>query len=304
MSKPETRRQFCREMGAMGGALVVALGANQARGEEESSAAGPEAPRAACSFQASFMTWDFPPRADPRPYARHNCPLGNKARIQLDAMIDVVDEETGQSERFVLIAPCRAEWVYAEDRLFQIPSREYRNVYSLTQERSMGRGITCDGEPPHGHPVSDTFRSLAIDVKTYRHTRACSTPAEINEATAANLPLVGRTTIRDSSRRERYVLEYPIKTMNFRPENGSFQVDTGPVLVPDFDSQEAAAIDRLEMAHVAYNRLDRAEFILRRPTPIGDATGAELCRVLHYSEVREHPAVTVVLSGEGEGSRG
>jgi hypothetical protein len=253
-----------------------------------------------CNFQASFMTWDFPPRPDPRPYARHNCPLGNKARIQLDAIIDVVDEATGRRERFVLIAPCRTEWVYAEDRLFQIPSREYRNIYSLTQQRSMSRGLTFEGDRSHGHPVSDQFLSLQIDVRTFRHTRVHDTPGQINEATAANLPLVGLTTLRDPERRQRYVLEYPIKTMNFRPENASFQVDTGPLLVPDFDAPEPEAIDRLELAHIAYNRLDRAEFILRRPTPICDEGGRELCRVLHYSEVREYPASTQILSGREE----
>jgi len=292
MSNQVTRRQFHREIGALGGALVIAVGAGQSRGGDEEATSRP-----ACDFQASFMTWDFPPRPDPRPYARHNCPLGNKARIQLDAIVDVTDEATGHGERFVLIAPCRAEWVYAEDRLFQIPSREYRVIYSLTLQRSMGRSISVAGDAPHGRPVSDDFRSLEIEVKTFDRTRVEKTPAEINAATAAGLPLVGRTTLRDPQRGERYVLEYPIKTMNFRPENASFQVDTGPLLVPDFDSAEPARIDRLEMAHVAYNRLDRAEFILRRPTPICDADGKELCRVLHYSDVKEHPASNEILSG-------
>jgi len=297
MSEHLTRRQFHREVGTLGGALVIAVGTSRFRGEAAESQAEPEAAPGACNFQSSYMTWDFPPRPDPRSHARHNCPLGNKARIQLDALIDVIDEASGRSERFVLIAPCRTEWVYAEERLFQVPSREYRNIYSLTSERSMGHGITWQGERSHGHPVSDTFRSLTIDVKTFAQSRVQETPAEINAATTANLPLVGRTTIRDPERRERYVLEYPIKTMNFRPENDSFQVDTGPLLVPDFDSPGDAPIDRLEMAHVAYNRLDRAEFILRRPTSINDENGAELCRVLHYSEVREHPAQTLILSG-------
>lgn len=78
-----------------------------------------------CNFQASFMTWDKPHNPNvPRPYARHNTPLGNSARIQLEALLDVTDNATGETERFFLIAPCRAEWVYAEDQLFQIPSRE------------------------------------------------------------------------------------------------------------------------------------------------------------------------------------
>src|SRR5215471_18953838 len=81
-------------------------------------AASPEGAEGITNFQASFMTWDFPKPADMR---RHNIPLGNKARIQIDAWITVTDE-TGKLARYVLIAPCRTEWVYAADHLFQSPS--------------------------------------------------------------------------------------------------------------------------------------------------------------------------------------
>jgi hypothetical protein len=253
----------------------------------------------ACDFQRSFMTWDHAPSPDPRPYARHNTPHGNKARIQLEAIIDVIDEASGRRERFVLIAPCRTEWVYAAERLFQVPSREYRNLYSATEQRGMGRGITYEGEHARGQPLGEAFPSLVIDVQQFDRTQALETPAAICAATVANLPLVGRTELADPQRGERYVLEYPIKTMNHRPEVATFQVDTGPLLVPDPQSPEPRSIDRLEMAHIAYNRLDRAEFIVRRPTPIADAQGRELCRVLHYSEVLEHPARTVLLAGLG-----
>ena len=253
---------------------------------------------AACNFQSSYMTWDLPPRPDPRPYARHNLPLGNKARIQLEALIDVIDETSGESERFVLIAPCRTEWVYAEDRLFQIPSAEYRVIYSLKEHRGMGRKITYEGPPSKGGSHAENFRSVEIDVQTFAGTRHLKTPTEINWATETNIPLVARTEIRDSQRGQRYVMEYPIRTMNFRPEAGSFQVDTGPLLVPDLNSEEERPIDRLQMAHVVYNRLDKAEFILRRPTPIKDESGTEVTKVLHYSEVVEHPAETVLLAAE------
>jgi hypothetical protein len=252
----------------------------------------------ACNFQSSFMTWDLPPQAKPRPGSRHNIPLGNKARIQLDALIDVIDETTGKAERFVLIAPCRSEWVYAKRNLFQTPGGEYRCIFSLAEERSLGRGLTADGEPARGHPVKDVFRSLTIQVRTFPRSRELRTPAEINAATESGLQLVGRTEVRDPKRKERYLLEYPIKTMNFRPESASFQVDTGPLLVPDLGSSAAPVIDRLELAHVAYNRLDRAEFILRRPTPVMDKSGRELFRVPHYSEVKEYRVRTQVLTGE------
>ena len=296
-----TRRRFHVGIAAFttAGSSWVALACRRSESESGATkAASPTAEKLACNFTSSYMTWDVPPRDDPPRNARHNVPLGNKARIQLDAIVEVIDEETGASEQFVLIAPCRAEWVYAEKQLFQIPSRDYRNIYSLTEERRMGRAITYGGESDRGHPVSDTFQSLEIDIVRFPQGRVLDTPAAVNEATGNNVPLIGRTEIREEARRKRYVLEYPIKTMNFRPENSSFQVDTGPLLVPDFDSGEPRTIDRLEMAHVVYNRLDYAEFILRRPTPINDEQGRELTRVLDYSEVREFPAVTEILTGE------
>lgn len=300
MSRRLTRRGFEREVGSLilGGALVVPLSSEHACAEDRAPKQNQSKSSDACDFQASFMTWDFPYREDPRPYARHNCPHGNMARIQLDALIDVITKETDESERFALIAPCRTEWVYAENRLFQLPSREYRNIYSLTEQRSMGYGLTDDVERSRGHLVSDDFRSLEIDVQTFRRTRVLQTPEEIVKATADKIPLVGQTEIDDPDGKHRYVLQYPIKTMNFQPKTNSFQVDTGPVLVPDFKVEAERAIDRLEMAHIAYNRLDRAEFILRRPAPIEDEDGKALCHVLHYSEVREDRAVTQILTGE------
>ncbi len=253
---------------------------------------------APCNFQSSYMTWDLPPRKDSRPNVRHNIPLGNKARIQLDAIVDVTDTRTNSSERYVLIAPCRTEWVYADKGMFQIPSREYTNIYSLKEERGMGSAITYGGEVSVGKPISPQFRSLKIDVKPFRRFSELTDPAAINRAIESNVPLVGRTVIEDGARRERYSLEYPIRTINFRPENGSFQVDTGPLLVPDRLAKAAKVIDRLEMAHVIYKALDYAEFILRRPTPVKDESGKELYRTLYYSEIAEWKTVTVILAGE------
>jgi len=81
--------------------------------------------------------------------------------------------------------------------------------------------------------------------------------------------------------------------------DNSCQIDTGPLLVPDFDLDQEWAIDRLEMAHVAFNHKapDLAEFILRQPTPVIDEAGRELCQVLHYSKVRVHSARNTLLAG-------
>ncbi len=297
MLNRSTRRHFQGQLGAAlaGGSWILPM-ACQAPAEESASGSDESAARPACDFQASFMTWDFP---NPGSNQKHDIPHGNMARIQLDAMIDVIDDSSGESDRFILIQPCRTERVYKEDRLFQIPSGEYRVIYSLEQHRSVGKAMTYQGGGSKGSPVKDNFRSLVIDVVTFPNTRVLQTPAEVNEATGANHPLVGRTEIKDPQLPLRYVIEYPIKTMNFMPKDNSYQIDTGPLLVPDFDLEETAVIDRLEMAHVAHNHKapNLAEFILRKPTPVTDDSGQELCQILHYSKVRVDSARNTLLAG-------
>jgi hypothetical protein len=254
----------------------------------------------ACDFQRSFLSWDLPSRPDPRPEARHDTPFGNRVRILLESLLDVVDDASGIAERYVLVAACRTEWVYAEDRLFQVPSREFRVIYSLTHNRSVSQdtltGATeLPGQPGRGQPNGDNFRSVSFDVKTYPTTRVLESIDAVVDATQRGLPINGRTELHDETRRQTYVLEYPVKTMNYQPEQPAFQVDTGPLIVPDEASVAPNAIDRLARAHIIYNHkhLDRAEFILFRPPPLAD--GAQIMR---YAEVRTYPAQTLLLAGD------
>jgi len=288
-----TRREFQMGAGCLlaGGSILVPLLSKGQAAERTDPMAAPM-----CDFQTSFMTWHSRAHKDPRPYARHNAPHGSMVRIQLEALIDRVDRKTGVSERFVLIAPCRTEWVYAEDRLFQIPSAEFRNIYSATEHRPMTQRLTADAKPARGRTTTTRYHFLTFDVNPHGQTRMLTTAKEIVEASGTKVPLVGRTQIDDPNGQVSWIMEYPIKTMNFMPKTNSFQVDTGPILVPDYESEANEPINRLEMAHVAYNRLDRAEFILRRPTPINNEEGKPLCEVLHYSKVREEKARNVLLA--------
>ena len=66
------------------------------------------------------------------------------------------------------------------------------------------------------------------------------------------------------------------------------QAGTGPVIWPDVSLLSEHWIECLRLAHVVYNRFDRAEFIVRRPTPV-TRDGKDVRHVLHDSEVhRQH----------------
>ena len=249
----------------------------------------------ATDFANSYMSWSiaYNPTDTRRPGHK---PWGNSARILLDARCVLSDEGSGQSDEFFLIAPCRTEWMYQEENLFQIPNREYRGIWSRTQYLDMGKGITYDGQQQNWKPVKDHFTSLSFTVQPLPHARALRTDEEIIEATMDNLPIVAQTEIWDSERRLRAMIEYPVKTMNFHAERRRFQVDTGPVLLPDFTSTAEHWIEWFSMAHVVYNTLDRAEFVIRRPTPI-TKDGREVCSVLYYSETRVHEAKHTIQCG-------
>ena len=158
-------------------------------------------------FSESFMTWDFPNTGpDPRPHARHELPYGNKARIELESLCEMVDEESGVAETFVLIAPCRTEWVYAPDDLFQLPSAEYRCAYAMNArlERSFAQRLVVEaGETNRkGVHIADNHdkRTLDISIRRSPTTRVLATPAEVNEASEAGIPIVCRTSIRHPGR--------------------------------------------------------------------------------------------------------
>ena len=89
------------------------------------------------------------------------------------------------------------------------------------------------------------------------------------DATLENRALVSRTELEDEASGVRAVLEYPVKTMNVLRSPVRFQIDTGPIIVPDFASEAELAVARLDLAHVVYNLFDRGELILRKPVAVG-----------------------------------
>ena len=107
-------------------------------------------------------------------------------------------------------------------------------------------------------------------------------------------PMVSRTTIQGGRQGLTAVLEYPVNTMNVVDGPMRFQVDTGPLIVPNFNIKAARPIECLEVGYVVYNRFDEAEFTVRKPVPIMDGPKPLFFRT-DYSELRNYPAQNEVL---------
>jgi len=81
--------------------------------------------------------------------------------------------------------------------------------------------------------------------------------------------------------------------MNVNDQAFMYQVDTGPILLPNFESKKERMIERFDLAYIAYNQMNEAYFVILEPTPIKENSSD---MVSHYSRVIRLNANNFVLS--------
>ncbi|MCC6442606.1 MAG: hypothetical protein IT210_04000 [Armatimonadetes bacterium] len=223
-------------------------------------------------FPRSFMTFTVPGRA-------------NTARIQIDARCVLTRPGSGEAETFVLITPCKSEEMYVREGLFKAPNYDFCGIWSekeyLILRTYPAHDPANEGEWEAG-PNSPRFEEVKIDIRSQTPVEPLRTDAQVVRATLGNLPLLARTRLRYGDTEA--VIDYPVKTMNICEGTERFQVDTGPVPVPDMDSRAGRAVERFAMAFVCYNTFDAAEFVLREKTAVPQ-DGEAACKVMHYSRI-------------------
>ncbi|MCX6043999.1 MAG: hypothetical protein NT075_02720 [Chloroflexi bacterium] len=221
-------------------------------------------------FANSYMTW-FPKGP------------GNIARIQLDAACTLINEQSGATATFYLIAPCRAERMYLDEPLFQMPNYEFCGIWSADEFLIIRTHWVSARDNREYGVYHERWEKIRLDLRHFPQPRQLTDDAQIVQATLENLPLVARTILHDPASNTRALLEYPIKTMNLMQAPPRFQVDTGPLIVPDFAASPMHLIEQFEVAHVVYHNFDKAEFILRKPVALPEPT-------TDYSLVQVTPA--------------
>jgi hypothetical protein len=227
-------------------------------------------------FGRSFVTFVTPERF-------------NNARIQVEARIEFGDAEAGTRtastdacptrEELYLLASCKSEHTYAERDLFQQPNYDFCGVFNETQFSIIRTRFGDTRFVADCGPVRPRFERVHAQIVS-RPAERLDSVSDIVQATLAGELLIARTEIASPDGRRTCLLEYPVKTMNANDIVPMYQVDTGPVAYPDWDSQEAALAGRFRLAYVAFNAPDFADFVILAPTEL--APGAV---TPHYSEV-------------------
>jgi len=139
--------------------------------------------------------------------------------------------------------------------------------------------------------ISDNYREIVdrlwgeprLQLRHVKNVELLDDFDAIRDATAAGFPLIGQTEISNRELQVRAVMEYPIKTMNVSLDKSMYQVDTGPVALPDLTRRYDRPIESLRLAFVAFNAPHLADFVIEQPTPVIEDE-QELAQVYHYSK--------------------
>ena len=244
-------------------------------------------------FANSYMTW-------------FGAAGGSISRIDIEAACTLIDE-SGLEDAFYLIAPCRAEHTHSDGQLIVMPNYDFRGIFGRSEYRII-RTHWVSAPGYLGDPGLDTtggrvldevglhggkWDEVRLDVPRFDSFTELDGQQAVVDATLENRPLVSITELVDEALGVRAVLEYPVKTMNVLRSPVRFQIDTGPIIVPDFASTADLAVARFDLAHVVYNLFDRGELILRKPVGVGE--DAVQLSVTDYSERVEYTGRNTVL---------
>ena len=137
--------------------------------------------------------------------------------------------------------------------------------------------------------IRDAFSRLKIDIHE-TPGRVLTDVSQIVAAVLENRCLVSQTEYEMPDGTKVWI-EYPVKLINASERETFYQVDTGPVLVPDLTAYDGKSlISMLRLAFMAHNDLGCTEMLLNVPTPIADGIS-----VNHYSRVLKVQAVNRLI---------
>jgi hypothetical protein len=233
----------------------------------------------------------------------------NSPRFVVESRCRVMDKSAGKTVEYLQCALCKSEHTFAERDLFQKDNYDFLPVFS-EQEGIIFRRKVRVGEPYRDvRPIDQWWDGTEPRLRTFRG-RVLKSPEEIFAAMQDGKLIVGQTEIRNEETGQVAVIEYPVKTINFQRDSKAWQVDTGPVVLPDLTVPPEQWSHTFKLAHIAFRTPDWADFIFDQPTPVSpdqneadeskEDTGQDGCLTYHYSGHVHHVATNVLLALDEE----
>jgi len=213
----------------------------------------------------------------------------NRVRFWVESRTRILDEHTGQTIDYYQCASCKSENTFGKKDLFMEDNYDFIPVFGPEDGMIFRRKAYLNPGYREWKAAAIMWEGQEYQLRQPRSTRLLATPAEIHKATQQGAPLVAQTEIVDKGSGLRATIEFPVKTINIRDEEPSYQVDTGPVALPDLTKRYPRSAESLSLAFVAFNAPEVADFVIEDETPILEK-GKAVTRVHHYSKRLSLPA--------------
>ncbi|MAE63931.1 MAG: hypothetical protein CMJ18_06625 [Phycisphaeraceae bacterium] len=238
----------------------------------------------------------------------------DSVRVAIESRTILYDDEAGTATAYYLGASCKSEDTYGVNKdygetgfrpgantLFVDPNYDFTWIIGNGSAVIYRRGLDVRKTSRRGEPV--TYREVRADTtETWGESRlqlrpatgAYDIPADEFEpaarATDAGDAIVAQTQIEDADTRLRAVIEYPVKTMNVSRagypsdrDASVWQIDTGPVGVPDLSRRYDAPVTAFSLGFIATvsRHPAAADFVLEQLTALPSPN--DHVSVMHFS---------------------
>jgi hypothetical protein len=282
MSESRNRRDFIASVAAAAACPSVVTFA-----ESEGQRPGPPS-MSITDFERSCLRFRIDTTKKPPKTVSRKLPMTlNNVRMQLDAHTVITNRQSGQVRDYVLTASCKSEQVWVPREIWHQPNADMCMAASSDEFLVIKRWDKADkgvmlyppslGVQPERQldDPRECFDQFTINLAT-RPGRVLENIDAILEALFSGAPMVAQTEYEMGG--HHVLLEYPVKVANFSERERYYQIDTGPILLPDFEREYRSLLEGCRSAYVAHNCGEWAEFIVCVPTPLTDTI-----RVHHYS---------------------
>ncbi len=219
----------------------------------------------------------------------------NSVRFVVESRTIVFDEHAKTAVQYLQCASCKSEDTFAKRDLFYQDNYDFLPIHGEGGWLVFRRKATLNPNYRELREETSMWGTMNQRLTEAASTTTLTTWEQIRDATAAGTPIVAQTEIRNAETGLSALIEYPVKTMNIGITRQMYQVDTGPIALPDLSRRYTPRIDCLRLAFVAFNVADFADFVVEQPTPV-TVEGQEKYQVHHYSSPISLPARNVLLA--------
>ena len=207
----------------------------------------------------------------------------NEVRFWVESRTRIIDERDGRTEDYIQCASCKSEDTFAAQELFYEDNYDFLPIFGPQFGLIFRRKAWLNRDYRDCCKTEDMWGGQDYHLVECRSCEELGTAEEVLEATRQWRPIVAQTEIENAETGHRAVIEYPVKTMNTRREDNTYQIDTGPVALPDLNQRTDRLIDGICLAFVAFNTTHFADFVVEQPTGAESAQASDRVQVYHYS---------------------